>query len=285
MRKPPAELEQVELRADAEARPADPAAVARPMSRYAIALYRVAGLLLIIAIWDLALRLDLVDRLFLPPPIEVWNSLRDLAQTGLLDHVRATLTSAFVGFFLGTAVGVIAGVMLGVLPRVNEILAPFITMMNSMPRIALAPLFVLWFGIGMKSHVALVFSLVVFIVLTNTIAGAQSVDKEYVVLARLLKASRLDIIRKVVLPSTVPWIIAAMRLSWAYALAGAVVGEMFLGQEGLGYLITAGSGVFNIAQIFAALAITVVIAWFVDNGIRLAERKILRWRPAVSETA
>lgn len=284
MDKPTAELEQIELVTEADHRQADATSMARPMSRHAIALYRIAGLLLVILIWDLALRLGLVDRLFLPSPLAVWNSLRDLAETGLLHHVQATLTSAFAGFFLGTAVGVVLGVVLGVLPRVNEIVAPFITMMNSMPRIALAPLFVLWFGIGMKSHVALVFSLVVFIVLTNTIAGAQSVDREYVVLARLLKATRVDVIRKVVLPSTVPWIIAAMRLAWAYALAGAVVGEMFLGQEGLGYLITAGSGVFNIAQIFAALAITVVIAWFVDNGIRLAERKILRWRPAVGET-
>lgn len=284
MDKPTAELEQIGIVSEADRRQADAASMARPMSRYAIALYRIAGLLLVILVWDLALRLGFVDRLFLPSPLAVWNSLRDLAETGLLHHVQATLTSAFAGFFLGTAVGVVLGVVLGVLPRVNEIVAPFITMMNSMPRIALAPLFVLWFGIGMKSHVALVFSLVVFIVLTNTIAGAQSVDREYVVLARLLKATRVDVIRKVVLPSTVPWIIAAMRLSWAYALAGAVVGEMFLGQEGLGYLITAGSGVFNIAQIFAALAITVVIAWFVDNGIRLAERKILRWRPAVGET-
>lgn len=276
-----AELEQTELVAEKDH--GGPSAQAgRSMSRAAVAFYRAGGVVLLVAAWDLVVRLGLVDRLFLPPPSAVAESFRDLAQTGLIDHVSATLSSAFAGFLLGTVVGVVLGVMLGILPRVNEVVAPFMTMMNAMPRIALAPLFVLYFGIGAKSHIALVFSLVVFIVLTNTIAGTQSVDREYIVLARLLNASRTEIVRKVVIPTTVPWIVAAMRLSWAYALAGAVVGEMFLGQQGLGYLISAGSGVFNIALIFTALAITVIIAWVFDNLIRLAERKLLRWRPALT---
>jgi NitT/TauT family transport system permease protein len=255
----------------------------RQMPRALVALYRAIGSVLLLAAWELVSRAGLVGREFLPTPEEVVESLRNLAETGLLNHVTATLSSAFAGFFLGTAVGVVLGVLLGLLPRVNEITAPFIAMMNATPRIALAPLFVLWFGIGSASHIALVFSLVVFIVLTNTIAGTQSVDKDHLILTRLLGGTRAETVRKIVIPATIPWIIAAMRLSWAYALAGAVVGEMFLGQEGLGYLISAGSGVFNIAQIFAALAITVAIAWVVDNLIRLAERRILRWRPSVAE--
>jgi NitT/TauT family transport system permease protein len=258
---------------------------AKQMSRAVVALYRAIGCVLLIVIWDVVVRLGLIEATFLPSPDRVVESFRNLAETGLINHVAATLWSAIAGFALGTVVGVVLGVLLGLLPRVNEITAPFIAMMNAMPRIALAPLFVLWFGIGAASHIALVFSLVIFIILTNTIAGTQSVDRDHLVLARLLGATRAETIRKIVLPATVPWIIAAMRLAWAYALAGAVVGEMFLGQEGLGYLITAGSGVFNIAQIFAALAITVAIAWVVDNLIRLGERRILRWRPSVAEGA
>ena len=122
------------------------------------------------------------------------------------------------------------------------------------------------------------FSLVVFIVLTNTIAGTENIDKDHLVLAKLNSAKRRDIIFKVALPSVVPWIIAAMRVSFAYALAGAVVGEMFLGQEGLGYLITAGSGVFNVSLIFAALGMTIAIAFIVDRLMGLLEKRILRWR-------
>jgi len=173
----------------------------------------------------------------------------------------------------------VVGFALGLMRRVTRVVAPFITMMNSMPRIALAPLFVLWFGIGITSKVVLVFSLVVFIALTNTLAGTQAVDADHLRLAKLLGARKSDIIRKIVLPSTVPWIFAAMRLSFAFALAGAVVGEMFLGQRGLGYLIVAGSGVFNIAQIFAALIITVFLAYLLDLSAGVLERRILRWRP------
>jgi NitT/TauT family transport system permease protein len=249
------------------------------LSRRTIFLYRLGGSLLALGLWEFIVKAGIVNRLFVPTPLAVWHSLVNLADNGLMGHVEETFKSALEGYALGCGVGILAGVTLGVLPRVNEVVAPFITVMNSMPRIAMAPLFVLWFGIGSQSHVALVFSLVVFIVLTNAVAGTQSVDREFIVLAQLLDASRITIIRKIVIPTVIPWIFAAMRLAWAYALSGAVVGEMFLGQKGLGYLIQAGSGVFNISQIFAALAVTVAIAWLFDNLLRFAERWILRWRP------
>lgn len=244
------------------------------------ALYRTGVIAAFFVAWELVVWFGFVRPLFLAPPSEVWTTLVELAVGGeLLLHVLATLRVTFIGFVLGMAVGVIIGFSLGLMSRAGVVAAPFITMMNSMPRIALAPLFVLWFGIGATSKVVLVFSLVVFIAITNTLAGTHSVESEYIRLARLLGARRRDLVLKIVLPATVPWIFAAMRLSFAYALAGAVVGEMFLGQRGLGYLIVAGSGVFNISQIFAALIVTVFVAYILDNGGGVLERRVLRWRP------
>lgn len=241
---------------------------------------RAAGIVVFLLLWEGIVWLSIVRPLFLAPPSAIAQTIWDLADGGSLWlHIAETLRSTVIGFAAGTVVGVLLGFILGLMPRVGTLVSPFITMMNSMPRIALAPLFVLWFGIGATSRVVLVFSLVVFIVLTNTMAGTQAVEPDFLRLSRLLGAKRRDVILKIVLPSTVPWIFAAMRLSFAYALAGAVVGEMFLGQRGLGYLIVAGSGVFNISQIFAALVITVFIAYVLDNGAGLLERRLLKWRP------
>ncbi|HEY0639998.1 MAG TPA: ABC transporter permease [Pseudonocardiaceae bacterium] len=245
----------------------------------AMVVYRVLGMVAFLGAWELAVRAELVNPLFLPAPSKVAGTLVDLVRTGdLWPHVSETLQATFAGFVAGVVVGALLGFVIGLSPALSGFTSPFITMMNSMPRIALAPLFVLWVGIDIKSRILLVFSLVVFIVLTNTIAGTQSVDRDHLTLARLFSASRRQVIVKIAMPSVLPWILAAMRLSFAYALAGAVVGEMFLGQRGLGYLIVAGSGVFNISQVFAALVVTVIVAFLFDNLMAVAEKRILRWR-------
>ena len=245
----------------------------------AISFYRIVAITCFLAFWEVFARSSVVNPLFLAPPSKVVESIQFLlAENLLFPNVLATMKAAFAGFFLGVIVGSLVGFFIGLNPTLNRFSSPFITMMNSTPRIALAPLFVLWFGIGISSRIVLVFSLVIFIILTNTIAGTENVDKDLLILAKLNNATRKDVILKVALPSVVPWIIAAMRVAFAYALAGAVVGEMFLGQEGLGYLITAGSGVFNVAQIFAALGLSVGIAFIVDRLLGLMEKRVLRWR-------
>ncbi|MER5908912.1 ABC transporter permease [Streptomyces sp. NPDC001982] len=248
-------------------------------SNLAISIYRVVGVVVFMLAWEATVRADLVEEQFLSPPSAVWASLRDLAEQGFLwGNVLATVKATAAGFASGIVVGAALGFIIGLSRPLSAFCSPFITMMNSTPRIALAPLFVLWFGIGMESRIVLVFSLVVFIILTNTIAGTESVDRDHLTLAKLNSASRLDVITRVALPSVLPWILAAMRVAFAYAIAGAVVGEMFLGQEGLGYLIVAGSGVFNVSQIFAALFVAVAIAFIADRLMALAERRLLRWR-------
>jgi NitT/TauT family transport system permease protein len=242
--------------------------------------WRVVFVLGCLGIWQAAVSLALVRVAFVPAPLTVAGQLRDLFSSDLFTHVAATLTEALVGFAIGAVAGVVIGIVIGTMPRFERVLAPFVTIANATPRIALAPLFVLWFGIGMESHVALVVSIVIFIVLTNTIAGAQSVDADYLVLARILGATRRERLIMIVLPTTVPWVVAALRISWAYALAGAVVGEMFLGQKGLGYLISSASGSFNIASVFAVLFVSVMLAWVIDSAIRFGEKRLLAWRPA-----
>lgn len=234
----------------------------------------------VLAAWEGVLRAELINPTFVASPSQIWQELAEQMSEDfqILHHTLATLEVAAIGLVLGSSFGMLAGFSLGIFPRFSEVVDPFIIAFNSMPRFALAPLFLLWFGIGGVSHIALVFTLSAVVVLTNTLAGARSVDREYLTLARLLGARRSEIIFKITMPSTIPWIVAGVRLSVSYSLAGAIVAQMFSGQEGLGFLIAAGSGSFNIPQVFASLFIIIVLAGIVDTLATHIERRLLKWR-------
>ena len=236
----------------------------------------------VLVLWQLLVDGHFLTTLSVSKPTDIGHELGSLASNGQLwSNVEVTLQETVIGYLAGVLAGVAAGFTLAFLPRFSAVLNPYVTVLNSLPRFALGPLFILWFGIGQMSKVVLVFSLVVFIVFTNTVAGARAVDADVVMVSRLLGASRRQIIAKVMVPSTFPWVVAGMRLSIAYAVAGAVVGEMFASQKGIGNFIVAGSGVFNTAEIFAALLVIALIAALMDLFGRLVERRVLRWRPEV----
>lgn len=241
---------------------------------------RLGIILLLLGIWYLITAEHIVSALVLPSPSSTWDSTFGLLRSGsLVSNSGITLEAAGIGFGIGMAAGTLVGFLIGLSPFWTSVLEPFVTAFNALPRIALAPLFVLWFGIGTESGAVLVISLVLFIALTNTITGTRSIDRNYLTIVRLYGGKRSDVILKVVLPSTIPWIVAAGRLSLAYALSGAIVSEMFLGQNGLGYLIVSGSGVFNTGEVFAAVIASLIIAAVLDRVGTVAEAHLLRWRP------
>jgi NitT/TauT family transport system permease protein len=244
--------------------------------------WQIALLAVLVVIWQEAVDHNVLTTLAVSKPTDVWSELRTLGDSTVLwSNILVTLEETLIGYVLGVVVGALAGFGLSFLPKVLRILNPYVTVLNSIPRLALGPLFILWFGIGLSSKVALVFSLVVFIIFTNVVAGVRSVDSDIVSMSHLLGAGRRQILTKVMLPATFPWLVAGMRLSIAYAISGAVVGEMFASQSGIGNLITAGSGLFNTAEIFAALIVIAVIAAILDALGRYFEGKILRWRPEI----
>jgi NitT/TauT family transport system permease protein len=252
----------------------------RFMVNSAVRIVLIAALL---ALWQYLSDSGHLNQLFFSRPSSIWDEIVQLAQGGgLLSQILATLYEAAAGFVLGTVAGVAIGFGLALVPRVGEILDPFVAVFNALPRLALAPLMLLWFGYGHESKIVLVFSLVVFILLINTQAGAMSIDGDIATLSRLFGASRAQMILKVMLPSTLPWIIAGMRLAIAYAISGAVVGEMFAGQDGIGYLMSAASGVLNTTEIFAGLLLIMIIAWVVDLLAKVLETRLLRWRREVA---
>jgi NitT/TauT family transport system permease protein len=231
-----------------------------------------------LSVWQFASG-RLIKSFWISSPSEIWRQLVDWVVTGdLWINLEVTLVETIVGFILGAIAGVLFGLALGLNRRLAAVLDPFIVAFYSLPKIALAPLFILWFGVGLTSKVVLAMFVVFFLVFYNTYAGTLAVESELVDVLRLMGASRGQIIRKVILPSALIWIFTGMKSSVPYALIGAVVGEMMASNRGLGYLIQAAAGQYDTGGVFAALFVLMIIASGLHELLKQSERVMLRWR-------
>lgn len=238
-----------------------------------------AGIVVIgLALWEFASG-RLIKPFWISSPSQIWQQLAAWIASGdLWLHVEVTLSETIMGFAFGAISGVAVGLALGLNRRLAAVLDPFIVAFYSLPKIALAPLFILWFGVGLTSKVVLATFVVFFLVFYNTYAGTLAVEAELVDVLRLMGASRGQIIRKVILPSALIWIFTGMKSSVPYALIGAVVGEMMASNKGLGYLIEAAAGQYDTGGVFAALFVLMIIATGLHEMLKQSERLMLRWR-------
>jgi NitT/TauT family transport system permease protein len=251
---------------------------------------RIALVVLWIGSWELAAR-TVVDPFYYSMPSKIWDKLviwftEGTSQGSIWSNIAITLEEAVLGFLIGTLMGVVLGVLLGRSPFTAEVLAPFIKGANAIPRIVLASLFVIWFGLGMSSKVATAFVLVFFAVFFNAFQGAREVDKVLVDNARILGASRWDLMHTIILPSATSWILASMHVAFGFALIGAIVGEFTGADKGLGILINRSQGNFDAAGIYAGMLITTVLALGAEWLITKLENRLTSWRPpSTSQTA
>ncbi len=221
----------------------------------------------------------LVDNFFISNPIDVATRLWDWIRNGsIFWHIWATVYATTLGFFIGAVGGAILGIWLGLSPFASRLLNPYLNALNALPKVALAPLFVLWFGLGIESKVALAAVLVLFLVFLNTYAGVREVDQDLIDGARLMRASRRQVIFKVVIPSAMSWVFAGLKISVPYALIGAVLGEMIAANRGLGYLVQYSGAQFDTAGVFAVLIVIALLAVALNYVVDVAQGRIERWR-------
>jgi NitT/TauT family transport system permease protein len=168
--------------------------------------------------------------------------------------------------------------MLGRIHFLADLLQPFILAFYSLPKIALAPLFVLWIGIGMEMKIVLTGTVVFFLVFLNTFTGVRGVSRELIAILYLMGANERQVLSKIVLPSAITWVFTGLRISVPYALIGAIVGELIASNRGLGFLLANASGQFDTAGVFAALAVIMALAFVLNGLVRLAEIKLMPWK-------
>lgn len=199
---------------------------------------------------------------------------------GLTRHILATLMSGASGFFFGVVAGMALGLLCGINRIIAKILDPFLIGFYSMPRVALIPLFILWFGIGLQTKVIYAAVLVFFPVFMNVLSGVRDVNRDLIDVTRVMGASRIATVRKILIPSALAWLFAGLRISVSYALIGAIIAEMFSSNVGLGYLISYYANHFLTAGLFATLGVTTAIGLALYAVVSQVEKHLLRWRPA-----
>jgi NitT/TauT family transport system permease protein len=199
-------------------------------------------------------------------------------------HLWVTLIETMLAFVIGTVSGIAIGIWLALAPTASAIFDPYIKALNAMPRVILAPIFFVWFGLGIASKVALGVTLVFFIVFFNVYQGVKEVSPVVLANARMLGASPRQLLRYVYLPSAMSWVFASLHNSVGLAFVGAVVGEYLGSAEGVGYLILQAEGVFDINTVFAGILVLTAFALVLDWIVSLVEKRLMVWQPRSSET-
>src|ERR687891_1274543 len=217
---------------------------------------------------------------FFGEPLSVLQRIWVWFSSGFIyPHLWVTLVETALAFVIGTVLGLVVGLWLALAPTASTILDPYIKALNSMPRVILAPIFSVWFGLGIWSKVALAVTLVFFIVFFNVYQGVREVSPVVLANARMLGANQKQLLRYVYLPSGMSWVFASLHNSVGLAFVGAVVGEYLGSAEGVGYLILQAEGVFDINTVFAGILVLTAFALMLDWIVSLIERRLMVWQP------
>jgi NitT/TauT family transport system permease protein len=249
------------------------------ISRGRLFLYRLAFGVLLLAGWEISSG-RWIDPFWVSSPSQVFLYLYAVFADGsIFGHLAITLYETFLGFFIGSIFGIGLGFALGRRELLTDILDPYVVAFNGIPRIALAPLFIIWFGIGPTSKVILVISVVFFLTFFNTFAGVKGVDAELKNVLRIMGATERQILTKVTLPAIVPWITTGLKIALPYAIVAAVVGEFIAASKGLGYLINYNTSLFSTTGALGGIFILALVVVLCNELINRAEAYLLRWRP------
>jgi NitT/TauT family transport system permease protein len=245
----------------------------RPLTRQLI------GLAVLLTVWQLAANAGWLNPLYMPSPIKIWAALVQLFGSGSIwPHLEATFAAALGGLALGVIVGVILGAAAAILPVIAELLEPVMILLNAVPRVVLAPLFVIWLGIGIASKVALSFMLVAVLIFFTVYTGIRQVDRKLVERVTTLGGGRGTLLREVYMPSVTAWVLGNLKVAVGFAFTGAVVGEFVAATKGLGYLLSFAQSTYNAALMLALVLVIMVFVLLIFAISEWLEKRLTRWR-------
>lgn len=243
-------------------------------------LFQFLLLVAVFAVWHVLTWTEILPPFFFGEPLLVLERIWDWFSGGrIYKHLAVTLIETILAFVIGTLAGLMIGLWLALSRTASQLLDPYIKAFNSMPRVILAPIFAVWFGLGIWSKVLLGVTLVFFIVFFSVYNGVREVNPVLVANARMLGASKRQLLRYVYVPSATAWVFSSLHAAVGMAFVGAVIGEYLGSAKGIGYLILQAEGVFDINTVFAGVLVLTVCALVLDWIVTVAENHLLRWRP------
>jgi NitT/TauT family transport system permease protein len=229
--------------------------------------------------WQILVSVHVLDPFFVSRPTDIAQRIGRWVGSGMLwGHLAVTLEESLLGLLAGSALGIGLGFSLARSPFAARVFDPYIKMMNAVPRVVLAPLFLLWFGLGIWSKVALAVTLVFFVMFFNTYQGVRDADPVLIDSVRMLGASERQLMRHVLVPSALTWIFSSLQTSLGFAMVGAVVGEYLGATRGLGYVISQAEGTFDTTGVFAGMTVLGVVVVIVSAGVTRLEKWLLHWK-------
>jgi sulfonate transport system permease protein len=242
---------------------------------------QLAALGVLLAVWELAGRAGMLNPLYVPAPSKIGAALVELFADGRIwPHLDATFSAALGGLALGIVVGIVLGVVAALVPFIAELLEPVMTVLNAIPRVILAPLFVIWLGIGLASKVALSFILVAVLIFFTVFTGIRQVDRRLVERVVTLGGDRWALVRHVYLPSVTAWVLGNLKIAVGFAFTGACVGEFVAATRGLGYLLSFAQSTYNAALMFALILLILAVVLVIFGVAERLEKYLLRWNRA-----
>ena len=261
------------------------AAKAAQKRRNAVSAWRWTILIGFLGGWELLSRSKLIDDFFYSSPLAISHRLVEWIVDGidgvsLWYHLYVTMLESLLGFFTGAIAGILIGVALGRNRMAADVFSVYIKVINSIPRVVLAPIFIMIFGLGLASKVALSFVMVFFVVFSNAFQGVREADRSLIANAQILGASQWQLTRAVIVPSAMSWIFASLHVSFGFAIIGAIVGEFVGSRYGIGLLINIAKGTFDSAGMYAAIIIVMVVALAASWIMTAIENRVAKWRPA-----
>lgn len=235
--------------------------------------------------WEWASAAGAIDPFFFSQPSAIVLRVAEWVRTGTIwAHAATTIAEALLSFAIGGLLGVVVGFALAAAPTAASLFEPYIRIANALPRVVLAPVFLLWFGLGIWSKVALGVTVVFFVVFYNTYRGVRDVDRSLIDNARMLGASETQLTWHVLVPSALTWILSSLQISVGMAIVAVVVGEYLGASKGIGYVIAQAEGVFDTTGVFAGIVVLAAgvlgVGWIVTR----IERRVLRWKPQYADT-
>ena len=237
---------------------------------------RISIIVLFLVIWECLAEFGLINTFLSSSPSQVFSTTFSLIKTGnLLEHIWVTLYEVLISFFIATVFGFITGTILWSNKVIAKVIDPYLTILNSLPKVALGPLIIIWVGASVNSIIFMALLISTFITIINIYNGFISTDKSYIVLLKSMKASKWQIFLKAVLPSNIVTIISTCKINISMSLIGVIMGELLVSKSGLGYLIMYGSQVFNINLVITSVVILGIISYLLYFVVDVCERKFI----------
>ncbi len=243
--------------------------------QYLVWLTQIAILVGFLAIWEILANQKIIDSFIMSQPSRIWNTFMNLSSNDLMKHIGVTVYETVVGFLLGTGLGIIIAIILWWSDFLSKVAEPYLVVLNSLPKVALGPVIIIWVGAGTPAIVVMAVAISLIVTILENLNGFLKTDKEVIKMAKTFKASKLQILTKIVIPANLSTFINSLKVNIGLSLVGVISGEFLVSKAGLGYLIVYGGQVFKLDLVMTSVIILGIVAGIMYAAVLLLEKFIL----------